>query len=222
MKLVLDTANLNKIQEYLTYLPVHGVTTNPSIIKKEKDISFFSHLNSIRELIGQERSLHVQVVSTEYEGILKDAHKILDSIDNDVYIKIPVSKDGLKAMKTLKSENINITATAIYSKIQALLATDLGADYLAPYVNRMMNLDSDPYDLIHSLSMQIEKTNSSTKLLGASFKNINQVVRAAEAGSHFVTVGSDVIDKFTEDSNVEKAVHDFADDWYSVFNTYEI
>lgn len=219
MQLILDTANLDKIEEYLSYLPVHGVTTNPSILKKEDEVQFSEHFKEIRKLIGEDRSLHIQVVSLDYEGILEDAYRILDLVDENVYIKIPVSKEGLKAIKTLKKENINVTATAIYSKIQALIAMDLGADFLAPYVNRMMNLDSDPYDLIRSLAMQIERTNSSTKLLGASFKNINQVVRATEVGSHFVTVGSDVIDTFTENANIEKAVHDFAGDWYSMFNT---
>lgn len=222
MKLVLDTANLDEIQHYLTYLPVHGVTTNPTILAKEKNVNFSKQLNSIRELIGKDRSLHAQVVSTNYKGILEDAYQILNLIDKDVSIKIPVTVEGLKAIKTLKSEGVNVTATAIYSKVQAFLAMDLEADYLSPYVNRMMNLDSEPFDLIHSLSVQIEKTNSSTKLLGASFKNIDQVIKATEAGSHYVTVSGKVIDTFTENSNVEKAVRDFTNDWYSMFDTKKI
>lgn len=217
MRLILDTANIDEIKEYLTYLPVHGVTTNPSILAKEKDKDIIKKLNSIRELIGKERSLHVQVIAEDYEGILEDAYRILDLVDEDVFIKIPVNKEGLKAIKALKEKKVNITATAIYSKIQAFLAMNLEADYLAPYVNRMMNLDSDPYELFNSLSTEIEKINSPTKLLGASFKNIDQVIKATEAGSHFVTVGSDTIDTFVQNSNVEKAVRDFADDWNSVF-----
>lgn len=222
MKLILDTANLDEIQEYLSYLPVHGVTTNPSILAKEKDIDFLEHLRSIRELIGRDRSLHVQVVGTEYEEMLRDAYQILDLVDKDVFIKIPVTQDGLKAIKTLKKEDVNITATAVYSKIQAFLALDFEVDYIAPYVNRMMNLDSNPYDLIYSLSSQIEQNKSSTKLLGASFKNIEQIIQATEAGSHYVTVGSDMVDSFTKNHNVEKAVQDFANDWYAAFNTKSI
>lgn len=85
--------------------------------------------------------MHIQTIADDYEGIIKDARKIVESIDKDVYIKIPVTKDGLATIKTLKAEGFNITATAIYSEIQALLETELGADYLAPYVNRMTNLN---------------------------------------------------------------------------------
>lgn len=85
--------------------------------------------------------MHIQTIADDYEGIIKDARKIVESIDKDVYIKIPVTKDGLATIKTLKAEGFNITATAIYSEIQALLETEHGADYLAPYVNRMTNLN---------------------------------------------------------------------------------
>lgn len=219
MKLVLDTANLDEIKNYLTYLPVHGVTTNPSILAKEKNINVINHLNDIRELIGSNRSLHVQVIGTTYDDILDDAYKILSQIADDVFIKVPVTKEGLKAIQTLKRDNVNITATAVYSKIQAFLAMDSGVDYIAPYVNRMMNLDSNPYDLISSVSSKIEKLNKPTKLLGASFKSIDQVIQATEAGSHYVTVGSEVINSFTLDNNVKSAVQKFEADWNSAFNS---
>lgn len=219
MKLVLDTANLNEIKNYLTYLPVHGVTTNPSILAKEKNINVIDHLKDIRKLIGSNRSLHVQVIGTTYEDILEDAYKILSHIDDEVFIKVPVTKEGLQGIQTLKRDNVNITATAVYSKIQAFLAMDSGVDYIAPYVNRMMNLDSNPYDLISSVSSKIEKYNQNTKLLGASFKNIDQVIQATEAGSHYVTVGSEVINSFTLDNNVKNAVQKFETDWSSTFNS---
>ncbi|MDN6161851.1 MAG: fructose-6-phosphate aldolase, partial [Atopostipes sp.] len=206
MQLILDTANIEKIEDYLRYLPVHGVTTNPSILSKEKNLNPIKQLNKIRELIGKDRSLHVQVVATDFGGIMKDAHKIIDSIDEEIYIKIPVTKEGLKAMKVLKEEGMNITATTVYSKVQAFLAMDLEVDYIAPYVNRMKNLELNPNDLIQSLSNQIEKNNRSTKILGASFKNSRQVIRSIELGAHFVTVSTEIIDHFTENYHTEKAV----------------
>lgn len=222
MKLILDTANIKKIKEYLTYLPVDGVTTNPSILEKEGNIDFVEHMKEIRSLIGPDKSLHIQTIASDYEGMVKDARRIVELIDKDVYIKIPVSKAGLAAIKTLKSEEFNITATAIYSEIQALLATELGADYLAPYVNRMSNLNTDPYEVINNVAYNIANTNSETRILAASFKNVDQVLKAVQAGSTHVTVGADVVDLFLANANIDKAVTDFGNDWNSVHGNFEI
>lgn len=222
MKLMIDSANLIQIEEYLKYLPVDGVTTNPSILKKEGKIEFISHMKGIRNLIGKDRSLHVQVVSEGYEGIIKDAHTILEKVDSDANIKIPVSKDGLRAIKELKKENVNITATAIYTKIQALLAMELEPDYLAIYINRMSNLNTDPFEVVKSVADNIRLTGSQSKILGASYKNVDQVIQTIGNGATHVTVGSDVIDKFVSNPNISKAVKDFADDWYSIHDTYRI
>lgn len=222
MKLILDTANIKKIKEYLTYLPVDGVTTNPSILKKEGNIDFVEHMKEIRSLIGPDKSLHIQIIASDYEGMVKDARRIVELIDKDVYIKIPVSKAGLAAIKTLKSEGFNITATAIYSEIQALIATELGADYLAPYVNRMSNLNTDPYEVINNVAYNIANTNSETRILAASFKNVDQVLKAVQAGSTHVTVGADVVDLFLANANIDKAVTDFGNDWNSVHGNFEI
>lgn len=222
MKLIIDSANTEKISNYLTYLPVEGVTTNPSILKKEGNIEFVNHMKEIRSLIGKEKSLHIQTIAEDYEGMIKDVRKIVDLIDREVYIKIPVSKDGLAAIKTLKAEGFNITATAIYSEIQALLATELGADYLAPYVNRMSNLNTDPYELIKNISRNIAATNSNTRILAASFKNVDQVLKAVQSGSTHVTVGINVIDAFLANANITKAVSDFGNDWEAVHGNLEI
>lgn len=222
MKLIVDTANIEKIKEYLTYLPVDGVTTNPSILKKEENIDFVEHMKEIRSLIGPDKSLHIQTIASDYEGMIKDARRIAELIDKDVYIKIPVSKAGLAAIKTLKAEGFNITATAIYSEIQALLATELGADYLAPYVNRMSNLNTDPYEVINNVAYNIANTNSDTRILAASFKNVDQVLKAVQAGSTHITVGADVVDLFLANANIGKAVTDFGKDWNSVHGNFEI
>ncbi|KAA9234122.1 fructose-6-phosphate aldolase [Aerococcus mictus] len=216
MKLVLDTANLDKIKDYVAYLPVEGVTSNPSILKKAGKIDVVERLNAIQEVIGADKDLHIQVVAKDYEGIVKDAHAILEAVNDRVCVKIPVNKEGLQAIKTLKAEGVRITATGIYSKIQALLAAELSADFLAPYVNRMLNLDTDPYEVISSVSYQLARTNSDTEIIAASFKNINQVTSALEAGAQYVTVGDDVVDKFVENANIQKAVTDFSADWTAV------
>lgn len=222
MKLILDTANIEKIKEYLDYLPIEGVTTNPSIIKKEGQIDFFAHMKKIRQIIGFERSLHVQVVASDYEGILQDAQSILEQIDNQVYIKIPVTKEGLRAIKTLKAQGVNITATAIYTEMQAQLAVESKVDFLAPYVNRISLLNSNPYQLISNVQEQITRTKSSSQILAASFKQVQQVLDASQAGSAYVTVGCEVIDQFLAYPSIDQAVTDFAKDWKDSFGRNHI
>lgn len=222
MRLIIDSANIEKIQEYVKYLPVEGVTTNPSILKKEGKIDFAQHIKQIREIIGTDKSMHVQTIASDYEGILKDAETIQRLIGEDTYIKIPANKDGLAAIKTLKAQGVKITATAIYNEIQAILATELNADFLAPYVNRMSNLNTDPYQSISNIYENIKRTDSETKILAASFKNVDQVLKANLAGAEFVTVGTDVVDAFLADANINHAVTQFTNDWNDIHNKFEI
>lgn len=222
MKLIIDSANIDKIKEYTNYLPIEGVTTNPSILKKEGNIVLSEHIKQIREVIGVEKEVHVQTIASNYKGILKDAKEIQRLVGKDVYIKVPVTKDGLQAIKTLKEDDIKVTATAIYTEIQAILATELKADYLAPYVNRMANLNTDPYEVIKNVHDNIKNTGSDTKILGASFKNVDQVLQATHAGAEYVTVGTDVVDAFLTDANISQAVTKFANDWHDIHHKYEI
>ena len=108
----------------------------------------------------------------DYEGILKDAAKIREQCDENTYIKVPVTPEGLAAIKVLKAEGYKITATAIYTVFQGLLAIEAGADYLAPYYNRMENLNIDSAQVISQLASAIERDHSSSKILAASFKKM--------------------------------------------------
>lgn len=217
MEFLLDTANLEDIKFYADILPLSGVTSNPSIIKKEGKIDFFEHMKAIRRIIGTDKSLHVQVVATDYEGMLKDAQTILEKIDSDVFIKVPVSLEGLKVIKTLKSQGVNVTATAIYTKMQAHLAIAAGADYLAPYFNRMENLNIDSKATIAAIAKEIERTGSKSKILAASFKNVGQVNAALEAGAQASTIGVDVVKQIFAMPSINQAVQDFTNDWESIF-----
>lgn len=217
MEFLLDTANINEIKKYLEIVPVSGVTSNPSIIKKEGNIDFFNHMNSIRKIIGKEKTLHVQVVATDVEGILKDAKVITEKIDQEVYVKIPVNEEGLKAIKLLKQQGFNITATAIYTKFQAYLAIEAGADYIAPYFNRMENQNIDPREAITEMAKEIKRTNSTTKILAASFKNVGQVNTALESGAQAATMGVDIVAAAFNMPAINQAVIDFTSDWETVY-----
>jgi transaldolase len=217
MEFMLDTANIEDIKKYEKIIPLAGVTSNPSIVKNEGKIEFFSHMKQIRQIIGDDKSLHVQVVATDYEGMLKDAETILAKIDKNVFVKVPVSEEGLKVIKELKKRGVNVTATAIYTKFQAYLAIAAGADYIAPYFNRMENLNIDPREAIAEMSKEISRTNSQTKILAASFKNVGQVNAALENGAHSATMGVDIIKSAFAMPSIEKAVVDFTSDWEASF-----
>lgn len=217
MEFMLDTANIEDIKRYERIIPLAGVTSNPSIVKNEGNIEFFSHMKQIREIIGDDKSLHVQVVATDYEGMLKDAETILAKIDKNVFVKVPVSEEGLKVIKELKKRGVNVTATAIYTKFQAYLAIAAGADYIAPYFNRMENLNIDPREAIAEMAKEISRSNSQTKILAASFKNVGQVNAALENGAQSATMGLDIIKSAFAMPSIEKAVVDFTSDWETSF-----
>lgn len=216
MEFMLDTLNINEIKKWARVLPLAGVTSNPTIAKKEGEIDFFKRIHEVREIIGEAPSIHVQVVAKDYDGILKDAAKIRQECGGNVFIKVPVTPEGLAAIKTLKSEVYKITATAIYTVFQGLLAIEAGADYLAPYYNRMENLNIDSAQVIAQLAEAIEKNHSSSKILAASFKNVGQVNRAFKEGAQAITAGADVFEAAFGMPSIGKAVDDFANDWATI------
>lgn len=222
MKYLFDTANIELIEKYANKLPIAGITTNPSIIKKEGKIDFFAHFAKIREIIGREKSLHVQVTTNTEEEIICEAYAICDRIDKDVYIKIPVTVEGLAAIKKLKKDNFHITATAIYTKMQGFLAMEAGADFIAPYYNRMQNLDINSDETIMAFADAISRYNYSTQILAASFKNMGQVNRAIECGAQTVTLGPEIMLDAFKMPSIAKAVNDFHADWVKTIGDISI
>ena len=217
MEFILDTVNLEEIKDGVDHMPIAGVTSNPSIVKKTSPEDFFGHRRKVREIIGKERSLHVQVISLDAETIVKEAHRILEEIDDQVYIKVPVSYEGLKAIKILKSERVNVTATAVYDLMQAYFALAAGADYIAPYVNRIGNLGADPMELISNLQDRIEDDGYDCKIVAASFKGVEQVKNAFNYGAEAITAPYAVLKQVFANPNIDKAVTDFNNDWYAVY-----
>ena len=217
MEYLFDTANLDEIQKYQAIFPFTGVTTNPTILKQEGKVDFFDHFRKIRALIGDQRSLHIQIVSETAAGIVAEAHALLEKIDSQVFIKIPVHEAGLAAMQILKKEGVGITATAIYTEVQALTAVAAGADSLAVYFNRMDAINIDPCAVIANTALAIRQTGSNAKILGASFKNIGQVNRAFAAGAAAVTIQPDLLHHALQMPSITQAVADFKADWQSLY-----
>lgn len=213
MELLIDNASIVEIERAIDVFPVTGVTSNPSILRAEGKTDLFPHMRTIRKLIGMDRTLHVQVVAEDAAGMIEEAETLLKRIDDQVYIKVPTTEQGLKAMRILKERGVNVTATAIYLKIQGLMAIALGVDYIAPYYNRMENLDMDPNSVIASFRKMIDENHAPTKILSASFKNMSQVVHSLEYGSHAATVQPSLLHGAFATREIQKAVDDFHADW---------
>ena len=217
MEFIVDTVNLEEIKDAVDHMPIVGVTSNPSIVKQTNPENFFEHMRKIREIIGMERSLHVQVISKNSDEMVAEAHRILKEIDDQVYIKVPVSYEGMKAIKTLKAEGVKVTATAVYDLMQAYMALAANVDYIAPYVNRIGNLGADPMDLISNLSDRIAVDGYNTKIVAASFKGVQQVRDSFNYGAHAITAPVAVLKQIFANPNIEKAVDDFNKDWYAMY-----
>jgi TalC/MipB family fructose-6-phosphate aldolase len=217
MELMLDTANLKDIAKGITTYPVTGVTTNPSIIKAEGEVDFFEHLKKIRGIIGRERSLHVQVVSQDCDTMVQEAEKIRAILGEETYIKIPVTEEGLKAIKILSKQGVNITATAVYTTLQGILAMLSGARYLAVYYNRMLNLDIDAARVIKELSSLLWANAGNCQVLAASFKNISEITTAYANGASCCTVPLELLTTGLQMPSIKKAVDDFHANWQKIY-----
>ena len=217
MEFILDTVNLEEVKDGVEFMPISGITSNPSIVKKSSPKDFFEHMRKVREIIGKERSLHIQVVATKAEDMVKEAHRIFEEVDDEAYIKVPTSYEGVKAIKMLKAEGRHVTATAIYTTMQAYMALEAGADYIAPYFNRIANLGGDPKDLIAHVEGRIDAEGYDCKILAASFHALSQVEDAFDAGAKAVTAPYDILKTIFKNPNIAKAVEDFNNDWYDVY-----
>ncbi|MBJ8349304.1 fructose-6-phosphate aldolase [Streptococcus zalophi] len=222
MEFMLDSLNLEAIKKWNRILPLAGVTSNPSIAKKEGEFDFFKRIKDVRSIIGEKASIHVQVIAQDYEGILKDAAEIRRQCGENIFVKVPVTTEGLAAIKTLKTKGYHITATAIYTTFQGLLAIEAGADYLAPYYNRMENLNIDPEAVIGQLAEAIDRERSESKILAASFKNVSQINKSLALGAQAITAGPDVFESGFAMPSIQKAVDDFSKDWESIYHTNSI
>ena len=217
MKYLLDTANLDEIRELSEYLPIAGVTSNPTIVKREGAVPFFAHMREIRTIIGSLRPLHIQVTARDYDDMMRDAEAVFRHVDEKVFIKVPVDFAGVKVIKALKRQGANVTATAVYGMDQAFIALEAGADCIAPYFNRMEALGVDAANVIGNIAGIINHYGYETEILAASFKQPAQIDRAILAGAHSVTVSPSVLREIFAKKVVTDAIQVFADDWSDLY-----
>lgn len=213
MQFMLDSANLEQLAQCLDSYPIEGITTNPTILKEVGGAPLRERLLQIRALCGSERSLHVQLLARDVPGMLQEAEAVYSLLGENTYVKIPVTEPGLKAIRTLKAAGKPVTATAVYYLSQALLAVAAGADYVAPYCNRMENHDIDYRQIIEATRALIDRDGYTAKIVAASFKNIAQVNEALACGAHAVTVAPELLRTPLASPLVESAIRAFEDDF---------
>ena len=216
MELILDSSNIEQIKDLNELLTITGVTTNPTIITKSNR-EVMEVVKDLCEVLNEDQLLFIQTVQTDFEGIMEEAKAISKIRAKNMYVKIPVTHEGLKAIKECKKLGIHTLATAIYTADQAFLAAMNGAEYLAPYTNRMCNY-GDGVEAVKDLIEMLRINNMSTKVIAASFKNTYQVHELIKAGIQAVTVPCDVVYQMIDHPGTAIAVDEFSDNWNKTYN----
>ena len=221
MQYIIDTAQLDAIKRCAEFYPIDGVTTNPTIISREHT-NFLHLIKEIRTIIGPDKMLHIQTTADECQSIIEEGKLLHNMVGGDFYLKIPISPEGLKATMELKRIGIKVTMTAIFTQQQALIAAKAGADYVAPYVNRLDNIVSDGVHVVKEIVDLFKMHDFKTKVLAASFKTVEQVHKVALVGGHAVTINPDLYEQLVYHPLTLYAIDDFNKDWESVYGEKKI
>lgn len=215
IELYLDTADVEQTRRFSQCLPLKGVTTNPTILAKSgKGLN--ETLKGMQEALGGTPRFHAQVVSTTVDGMLEEARQI-NELPYDMVVKVPATEVGLAAIKRMKAEGIQVLATAIYSVQQGFLAALCGADYLAPYVNRIDAMNGDGVQVVADLQLLLNQHQLPAKILAASFKNTQQAIDVMKLGIGAITLPVDVAASMFTHPAVAPAVSQFNQDWNQAF-----
>lgn len=214
-ELYLDSADLGQISRFNACLPVRGITTNPSILARS-GIGLAELLPKVIQTLGEKARIHVQVISDDADTMVREALH-LQELPCDIVVKVPATEVGLTAIKRMKARNIPVLATAIYSVQQGFLAALCGADYLAPYVNRIDAMGGNGPGVVADLQLLLDRHRLAGKLLPASFKNTQQVLEVLKAGVASITLPPDIAAELFAHPSVQPAVARFSQDWHEVF-----
>lgn len=217
MLVLIDDARIEEIEDLYDKYPYDGVTTNPSILKAAGN-NPIEQLKQIRRILPPTSQLHVQVVSEETERMVQEAQFLMDHIGENIYIKVPVTEPGLRAIPKLVAQGIKVTATAIYTAMQAFMAAKAGASYTAPYVNRLDNMGADGVRVAKAIHDIFRIQGLPAEVLAASFKNSQQILELCQHGIGSVTAAPDVLRALTYHDATFMAEENFTQDFYSLVN----
>lgn len=210
MKFFIDTADLQEIEEANNLGVLDGVTTNPSLCAKIGVRDFEGHIAKICDMI--EGDVSAEVVSTVYEDIMPEARNLARIADN-VVVKVPLIKDGIKAIKTLTEEGIRTNCTLCFSATQALIAAKAGATYISPFIGRLDDISEDGMQLIADVVQIYENYGYETEVLAASIRHPMHVLEAARLGADVATMPLKVIDQLLHHPLTDSGLERFLADW---------
>jgi len=209
MKFFIDTANIDEIKEAAKMGMVDGVTTNPSLISKEGR-DFEEVIKEICEIV--DGPISAEVISTDTEGMLKEARHLAGIHDN-IVVKIPMTVDGLKATRTLTGEGIKTNVTLVFSPLQALMAAKAGATYVSPFVGRLDDLSHEGLLLVEQIVEIYSNYGYDAQIIVASVRNPLHVLDAAMMGADIATIPFNVLGKLAAHPLTDKGLKSFLDDW---------
>ncbi len=210
MKFFIDTANIEEIKTAESFGILDGVTTNPSLVSKEGDIDFHTRIKEICEVV--DGPVSAEVVSLDTEGMIEEARELAQLASN-VVVKIPMTIDGLKAVKTLSKEGIKTNVTLMFSANQALLAAKAGATFASPFIGRLDDRAHEGMDLIKNMRTIYDNYGYDTEILAASIRHPLHVKHAALAGADIATIPYEVIEKMSKHPLTDSGLERFLSDW---------
>lgn len=210
MKFFIDTADLKEIEEANDLGVLDGVTTNPSLCAKVGVTDFKGHIAKICSIV--EGDVSAEVVSVDYEEILAEARPLAEIADN-VVVKVPLIKDGIKAIKTLSEEGIRTNCTLCFSATQALIAAKAGATYISPFIGRLDDISTDGMSLISDIVDIYDNYGYETEVLAASIRHPMHVVAAAKLGADVCTMPLSVILALLKHPLTDSGLERFLSDW---------
>lgn len=209
MKFFIDTANIEEVRAANALGILAGVTTNPSLVAKE-GISFHERLKEITSEVSG--SVSAEVIAEDAAGMIKEG-KELAAIAPQITVKVPMTLEGLKAVKAFSDLNIKTNVTLIFNANQALLAARAGATYVSPFLGRLDDIGHDGMDLIATIADIFNRHQIKTEIIAASIRHPLHVIEAALNGAHIATIPYQVLEKLVEHPLTEQGIERFLDDW---------
>lgn len=210
MKFFIDTANVKEIREANELGILAGVTTNPSLVAKE-GVDFHDRLREITQIVTT-GSVSAEVIALDAEGMIREG-KELAAIAPNITIKVPMTIDGLKAVKAFSELGITTNVTLIFSGVQALLAARAGATYVSPFLGRLDDIGHNGLDLISEISEMFAIHQIDTEIIAASIRHPLHVSESALRGAHIATIPYKVIEQLTKHPLTDQGIEKFLADW---------
>jgi transaldolase len=212
MKIFLDTANIESIKKYSDMGLVDGITTNPTLLSKEKGNPAEIMLQIVKIVKGP---VSLEVVGTTMDEMIDEAHR-LKKYGQNVVVKIPMIPDGLKVVKKLKEEGIQTNVTLVFSANQAILAAKAGAAYVSPFIGRLDDTGQEGMAIIKDIVQIFKNYQFNTNVLVASIRHPLHVVEAGKFGAHVVTLPPDILGRMLSHPLTDKGLSAFISDWEKV------